>query len=141
MSRRHARRGGAGALLALDPQGAHAGGDRHRAIHGARYLTDRRLRSEARPAPGTSGLRARSHFCTRAQVFILELAAPFLIYVTLSVVPQRVVVAVPELMAAMLVASQGVVCVLAQMRYLLPLVLYKAAKQPPPAAAAAVEVA
>ena len=64
------------------------------------------------------------------QVFILELAAPFVIYVALSVVPQRVVAAVPELMASMLVVSQAAVCVLAQMRYLLPLVLYKAAKTP-----------
>lgn len=64
------------------------------------------------------------------QVFVIELAAPCLTYITLSVVPQRIVVAVPEVMAGMLVASQTVVCVFAQMRYLLPLVLYKAAKEP-----------
>jgi hypothetical protein len=69
-----------------------------------------------------------------AQVFFLELVVPFGAYSLIGAIPVRVITGVPELVCAGVVASQSAVCVLAQMRFLLPLVLYLSA--PPPGEAA-----
>jgi hypothetical protein len=60
------------------------------------------------------------------QVFFLELVVPFAMYSLIGIVPVRVVTGVPELVCLGLVISQSAVCVLAQMRFLLPLVIYAA---------------
>ena len=60
------------------------------------------------------------------QIFLLELVVPFVMYSLIGIVPVRVVTGVPELVCLGLVISQSAVCVLAQMRFLLPLVVYGA---------------
>ena len=61
------------------------------------------------------------------QVFLLELLVPFVPYSALSFVPVRIITGVPEIVCLSLVSTQAAVCVLAQMRYLLPLVLFSMA--------------
>ena len=51
---------------------------------------------------------------------------PFVMYSLIGIVPVRVITGVPELVCLGLVVSQSAVCVLAQMRFLLPLVVYGA---------------
>lgn len=58
------------------------------------------------------------------QIFILEMLVPFMVYGLIGLIPVRIVTAVPEIVAASLLCSQASVCVLAQMRFLLPLVLF-----------------
>lgn len=63
------------------------------------------------------------------QVFVLELLVPFVPYSAIGMIPVRVITGVPEIVCVSLVATQAAVCVLAQMRYLLPLVLFSVAPE------------
>ena len=63
------------------------------------------------------------------QVFLGELVVPYIMYSLMGFIPERIITGVPEIVCCVLIFSQTAVCILAQMRFLLPLLLHKAATQ------------
>jgi hypothetical protein len=60
----------------------------------------------------------------------MELMTPFVMYLGMGMVPMRIFNGVPEFFCVMVVVSQATSCVLAMLGQIVPLVLYKAAREP-----------
>lgn len=67
----------------------------------------------------------------------MELMTPFAMYLSMGHVPMHILHGVPELFCLMVVIAQAASCILAMMRHVIPVVLYKAAQEPAAQAAAA----